>query len=85
MLKKIQKIFFLTSIILFSLFTINYYFSEKNIIHIHKSRSSHSVYNYEKLHVLKNDTKDIIVYKNDLEEFKKKRKKRIWEKLLSDD
>jgi hypothetical protein len=37
----------------------------------------------ENLPVLKNDTKNIIIYKNDLEEFKKKRKKRPWEKLIS--
>ena len=85
MLKKIQKIFFLTSIILFTFFTINYYFSEKNIIHINKSRSSHSVSYYGELPLLKSDTDDILIYKNDLEEYKKKRKKRIWEKLLSDD
>ena len=33
--------------------------------------------------LLKNDTNNIIVYKNDLEEFKNKRKKRFWEKLIS--
>ena len=37
----------------------------------------------ENLPVLKNDTNNIIIYKNDLEEFKKKRKKRFWEKLIS--
>ena len=85
MLKKIKKIFFLISLAVFSILTINYYFSEKNIIHINKSRSSHSVYSYGQLPLLKNDTNNIIVYKNDLEEFKKKRKKRFWEKLISDD
>ena len=34
---------------------------------------------------IKNDTNNILVYKNDLEEFKKKRKKRFWEKLISND
>jgi len=85
MLKKIKNIFFLSSFLLFSFLTINYYFSEKNIIHINKSRSSHSVYYYDKLPLLKNDTKNIFFYKNDLEEFKKKRKIRLWEKLISDD
>ena len=33
--------------------------------------------------LLKNDTKNIIVYKDDLEEFNKKRKKRVWEKLIT--
>jgi len=85
MLKKIKKVFFLTSLAVFSFLTINYYFSEKNIIHINKSRSSRSVYYYDKLPLLKNDTTNIIVYKNDIEEFKNKRKKRFWEKLISDD
>ena len=35
------------------------------------------------LPVLKNDTNNIIVYMNDLEDFKKKRKKRFWEDLIS--
>ena len=85
MLIKIKKIFYLSSFILFSFFTINYYFSEKNIIHINKSRSLHSLYSYGQLPLLANDTNNIIVYKNDLDVFKKKRKKRIWEDLISDD
>ena len=52
---------------------------------INKSRSSHSTYSYGELPLLKNDTANILVYKNDLEEFKKKRKKRFWEKLISND
>tara|TARA_B100000029_G_C17211870_1_gene828387 strand:- start:261 stop:518 length:258 start_codon:yes stop_codon:yes gene_type:complete len=85
MFKKIKKMFFITSFLIFSFLTINYYFSEKNIIHINKSRSSHSVFSYEELPLLKNDTNNILSYKNDIEEFKKKRKKRFWEKLISND
>ena len=33
--------------------------------------------------ILKNDTNNIIIYKDDIEKFKKKRKKRIWEELIS--
>ena len=84
MLKKIKNIFFLISLAIFSFLTINYYFSEKNIIHINKTRSLQSVYYYGELPLLKSDTSNIIVYKDDLEKFKKK-KKRIWEDLLSDD
>ena len=73
------------SFIIFTFLTINYYFSEENMIHINKSRSIHSLKSYMNLPLLKNDTNNIIVYKNDLEEFKKKRKKRFWEKLISDD
>ena len=71
--------------IISTFFTINYYFSEKNMIHINKSRSTYTLTLYNNIPLLKNDTNNIIVYKNDLEEFKKKRKKRFWEKLISDD
>ena len=84
MIKKVKNIFFLISFIIFTFFTFNYYFSEENIIRINKYRSVYSLDSYNDLPLLKNDTNNIIVYKNDLEEFKKKRKKRIWEKLLDD-
>ena len=35
------------------------------------------------LPLLKNDTNNVIIYKNELEEFKNKRKKRPWEELIS--
>ena len=54
------------------------------MIHTNKSRSTNTLTLYNNLPLLKNDTNNIIVYKNDLEEFKKKRKKRFWEKLISD-
>jgi hypothetical protein len=54
------------------------------MIHINKSRSTYALILYNNLPLLKNDTNNIIAYKNDLEEFKKKRKKRFWEKLISD-
>ena len=63
---------------------INHYFSDQNLIFINKSRSSYvlSLDNNE-LPLLKKDTKNIIVNIDEIEEFKKKRKKRIWEKLIS--
>jgi len=85
MIKKFKNIFFLISFIIFTFLTINYYFSEANMIHINKSRSTYGLILYNNLPLLKNDTNNIIVYKNDLEEFKKKRKERFWEKLISDD
>ena len=85
MIKKFKTMISLLSFIVFTFLTINHYFSEENIIHINKLRSTYSVTSYKDLPLLKNDTNNIIVYKNDLEEFKKKRKQRIWEKLLSDD
>ena len=86
MRKKIINILCLVIFFSFTILITKYYFSEKNIIFINKSRSSHmleSNINSINLPVLKNDTEDIIVYVNGLEDFNKKRKKRIWERLIS--
>ena len=86
MIKKILNIFFLIFIFTFIFLIVKYYLSEKNIIFTNKSRSSYSVKineNINNLPVLKNDTDNIIFYNDDLEKFKKKRKKRFWEKLIS--
>ena len=86
MFKKIINIFFLISFFTFIFLITKYYFSEQNLIFINKSRSSYSLTSNKdenNLMLLKNDTNNIIVYKNDLEEFKNKRKKRFWEKLIS--
>ena len=86
MSKKIINIFFLISFITFIFLVTKYYFSEQNIILANKSRSSYSLTlrKYESnLPLLKNDTNNIIIYIDDLEEFINKRKKRIWENLIS--
>ena len=80
MIMQFKNIIFLMSFIIFTLLTVNYYFSEENMILINKSRSNYALTLYNNLPLLKNDTNNIIVYKNDLEEFKKKR---IWEDLIS--
>jgi hypothetical protein len=86
MFKKIINIFFLISFFIFIFLVTKYYFSEQNLIFTNKSRSLYSLTlnKYEdNLPLLKNDTNNIIIYINDLEEFKNKRKKRFWEKLIS--
>ena len=86
MFKKIINTFFLISFFTFIFLITKYYFSEQNLIFTNKSRSSYSLTSIKdenNLTLLKNDTNNIIVYKNDLEEFKNKRKKRFWEKLIS--
>ena len=85
MLKKIKDIFFLIFIFSFIFLVSKYYFSEQNIIFTNKSRISHLVKldaDKNNLPLLKNDTDNIIIYINDLEDFKNKRKKRFWEKLI---
>jgi hypothetical protein len=86
MSKKIINIFFLISFTTFIFLLTKYYFSEKNLILINKSRSSYTlaIKKYEdNLPLLENDTNNIINYIDDLEEFKNKRKERIWENLIS--
>ena len=86
MIKKTSNAFILVIFFLFILLIAKHYFSGENVIFTNKSRTSYSLMaskGIENLPVLKNDTNNIIIYKNDLEKFKKKIKKRFWEKLIS--
>ena len=86
MYKKIKNISFLVLFSFFLFLILKYYFSEENIILTSKLRSSHIVtqnINKDNLPILENDTSNIIIYKNDIENLKKKKKKRFWEKLIS--
>ena len=83
---RIKNIFFLIIFFTFIFLILKHYFSEQNIVFINQSRSSYEAsldYDKNNLPVLKNDTNNIIVYVKDLENFKNKRKKRFWEKLIS--
>ena len=83
MILKIKNIFFLISFFTFICLITKHYLSDQNIIFTNKSRSSYLYLANKNLPVLKNDTNNIIIYKKDLDEFKKKRKERFWEKLIS--
>ena len=83
MLKKTKNAVYIICFIIFIFLITKYYFSEDNRILINKKRSTYSV-EETKLSVLKNDTNNIIEYKSSLDDFNNKRKKRIWEKLISD-
>ena len=86
MSEKIKSVFFITIFLTFIILITKYYFSEKNFVYTNKSRSSYASKlnnNNDNLPLLKNDTNNIIIFKNDLEKFKSKRKKRSWEKLIS--
>ena len=78
MSKKIKNIFYLTSFFIFIILTTKFYFSDKNIKETNKSRSLYSAKlnnNTQNLPLLKNDTNNIIEYINDIEIYKKKKKK----------
>ena len=86
MYNRIKNAFFLIIFFIFIFFISKHYFSEQNIIFINQSRSSYETSlgnDKNNLPVLKNDTNNIIIYVGDLENFKNKRKKRFWEKLIS--
>ena len=86
MIKKISYIVYLVIFLLSIFFTVKYYFSEQNKMLTNKSRSFYlsSLNDAGKdLPLLKNDTNSVIIYKTDIEEFNKKRKKRFWEKLIT--
>ena len=78
MLKNIKNIFYLGSFFIFIILTTRFYFSDQNIRETNKSRSLYSVKlnnNTQNLPLLKNDTNNIIEYINDIEIYKKKKKK----------
>ena len=68
MYNKIKNIFFLIIFFIFIFLITNYYFSEQNIVFTNKSRLSYEVLlnnDVKNLPVLKNDTKNVIVYLDD--------------------
>ena len=78
MLKKIRNIFYLASFLIFIILITRFYFSDQNIRETNKLRSLYSVglnNNQQNLPLLKNDTNNIIEYLNDVEIYKKKKKK----------
>ena len=87
MFKRIKNIFYLVLFSIFIILTVTFYFSDLNIKKINKSRSVYQIQiekDFKKLPLLKNDTKDIIDYSDDIEVFEKKRKKyKFWD-LIKD-
>ena len=86
MYQKIKNILIILFFFTSTIFVTKYYFSEENKIFTNRSRTSYSITldtDNNKLPLLENDTNDIIFYIDDIEKFKKKRKKRFWEKLIS--
>ena len=83
MFKKIKNIFFFISFCTFVTLITFYYFSDENIKKTNKIRSTYNLNlttNTYNLPLLKNDTKDIIEFSDDVEIFKKKKKKyKFWD------
>ena len=86
MYNRIKNAFFLIVFFTFIFLISEHYFSEQNVVFTNQSRSFYEISldnDKNNLPVLKNDTNNTIIYVSDLENFKNKRKKRFWEKLIS--
>ena len=85
MFKKVINLFSLLLFFIFTILTITFYFSDENVRKTNKFRSLYSLdlnKIINNLPLLKNDTNDIIQYKNDVEIYKKKKKNYIFWDLL---
>jgi len=85
MINKIKNIIFLITSFALLFLISKHYFSENYRNFTHESRANYLLSlnnNKDYLPILENDTSDIVIYKNDLNEFNNK-KKRFWEKLIS--
>ena len=77
MIQLFKNIFFLSSFILFFILISSFYFSEENIKKINKSRLfllTKEENNFD-LPVLSSDTNNIIIYSNEVENYKNKKRK----------
>ena len=77
MIQFLKNTIFLGSFILFFIFILIFYFSEENIKKVNKSRLfllTKEENNFD-LPILSTDTNNIIIYSNEVENYKKKKKK----------
>tara|TARA_Y100000590_G_C15513636_1_gene936396 strand:+ start:692 stop:961 length:270 start_codon:yes stop_codon:yes gene_type:complete len=78
MIKKIKNLLYILTFLTFIFLIGIYYFSENNIVKVNKNRSIYPntlASEINNLIILKNDTVDIILYRDDIKEFKKNKKK----------
>ena len=88
MLKEAKHVVYLITIFFSIFFVVKFYISENNI-----KRSNKIILQYQNeldekfnnLPIIKNDTKDIIVYTNEIEEFKKKKQRKYWDLLKTNE
>ncbi len=85
MIKKIKNIIYLSSFLIFFVLIFTFYFSEQNIRSSNETRSVYLMNIANKtqdLILLENDTNNIVEYRNDIEVYKKEKKKyKFWELL----
>jgi len=84
MLKEVKYVVYLLTIFFFIFFVTKFYFSENNI-----KWSNKVILQYQNildkrfinLPIVKDDTKDIIEYTSEIEDFKNKKQRKFWDLL----
>ena len=81
MLKEAKYIFYLFTIFFSIFYVVRIYLSENNIKRSNKVLIQHQKkldIKFNNLPIMKNDTKDIIVYQSEIEDFKNKKQRKFW-------
>ena len=84
MLKEIKYVVYLLTIFFFIFFVIKFYLSDNNIKWSNKVILQHQNILDKKfinLPIVKDDTKDIIEYTSEIEDFKNKKQRKFWDLL----
>ena len=84
MLKEVKYVVYLLTIFFFIFFVIKFYLSENNIKWSNKVILQHQNIldnKFINLPIIKDDTKDIIEYTNEIEDFKNKKQRKFWDLL----
>ena len=84
MFKEVKYVVYLLTIFFFIFFVIKFYISENNIKRSYKIISQYENEldkQFSNLPIIKDDTKDIIEYTNEIEDFKNKKQRKFWDLL----
>ena len=84
MIKEVKYLVYLFIIFFSIFFVIKFYLSENNFKRSNKALLQHRNElnkKFNNLPIIKNDTNNIIVYTNEVEDFKNKKSRKFWELL----
>ena len=88
MLKEIKYVVYLLTIFFSIFFVIKFYLSENNfkrsnkVILQHRNELDNK---FNNLPIIKNDTNNIVVYTNEVEDFKNKKPRKFWDLLKTNE
>ena len=88
MIKEVKYIVYLFIIFFSIFFVIKFYLSENNLKRSNKVILQHKNElnkKFNNLHIIKNDTNNIIVYTNEVEDFKNKKPRKFWDLLKTNE